>query len=183
MRLDARSGLRGVFVRADTRQPVRFVRWYDDATHEFEAFRCDPEIAKARGIPLSSLLYRGRCRLEFRPAAPLVPAPTGRLATSTPLEEIRREVLKGGEIKVRPILTVPGERRPECDEPLCHRAADYAVAVEQLVEPEKDAEGKLWERAVTVATAVWCAWHYRPPRQISQRGVEYELENVKVRPQ
>lgn len=181
MRLEAKSGMRGVFLRADTRQPVRFLRWYDTETCKFEAFRCDPEMAKARGIPLTSILYRGRCRLEFIPAQPLDRNPASRIAPSTPMEEIRREVLKGGEVKVRPILIIPGQKRPECDESLCHREADWAVAVEQMVEPEKDADGNQWERAVTVSTSLWCSWHYRPPRQISLRGVESELE-VKVRP-
>ena len=182
MRIEASSGVRGVLFRADTRTPVRFVRWYDAESGEFEAFRMDPEIARARGIPLRSLLYRGRCRLEFVPAQPLDPKPAGRIAPSTPLDEIRREVLKGGELKVRPIVWLPGQRPPECEERLCHRPAEWAVSVEQLVEPERGEDGNLYERAVMVAAHCFCSWHFRNPRQLSTRGVEYELE-VKVRPQ
>lgn len=180
MRLDSRSGLRGTFRRADTKQPVRFVRWYDDQTHEFEAFRIDPQEAKARGINPAALLYRGRAVLEFIPAQPLEKKPTGRIAPSTPLDEIRPEVLRGRT--VTPILIIPGQKRPECDEPKCHREADWSVADEQLVEPERGPDGKLYERAVTVGIRRYCAWHYRNPTQFSVRGVESEVE-VAARPQ
>ena len=181
MRLDSKSGVRGLFLRADTRQPIRFVRWYDTETHEYEAFRCDPAIAKARGIPLRSLLYRGRARLEFQSAKPLDAKPTGRIAPSTPLAEIAPDVLRGRVAK--PIIWLPGFTPPECQEPLCHRPAEWSVGVEQLVEPERGTDGKLWERAVMVDVSVWCSWHFKPPRQISQRGVEVELENIQARPQ
>lgn len=183
MRLDAKtSGVRGTFRRADNGQPVRWVRWYDDQTQEWEAFRVDPQLAKQRGIPLATLLYRGRCPLVFTPTNPVEAKPLGRQASSTPLEEIRREVLKGGEVKAEPILFVPGMPTPECEEPLCHRPAVWSVAVEQLVEPERGADGKLYERAVTVAAACFCDRHYRNPRQISERGVENEIV-VTARPQ
>lgn len=187
MRIEAKNA-KGVLVNADTGQPIRFARWAeipDDPRQpgEFEAFRMDPNIAKARGIPLQSLLYRGRCRLQFMPAQLVSDKPTGRRAPSTPLDEIRREVLRGGEVKVKPVVWLPGVTPPECMEPLCHRAAEWAVSIEQLVEPEKDANGKSWERAVMVDAEFWCSWHFRPPRQISQRGVEVELENIGARPQ
>lgn len=181
MLLKAKDGLRGEFRRADTDQIVRFVRWYDDATNEWEAFRCDPAIAKERGISLRSILYRGRCRLNFKAAVPAAAKPMGRVAPSTPLDEIRRDVLKGGEIQIRRLLWIPGGM-PECDEPKCHRRAEYGVAREQLVEPERGPDGRLYERAVLVDVGVYCPWHYRYPTQISQRGVESEVE-VGTRPQ
>lgn len=182
MILSAKSGLRGTFLRADTQQPVRWVRWYDDASHEWEAFRCDPSVAKARGIPLRSILYRGRCRLEFTPSAPSQSKQQGRVAPSTPLDEIRREVLKGGEIKVRPIVWLADVPAVVCDERFCHRRAEWSVGVERIVEPERGPDGRLYERAVMVACSVWCSRHYRSPRQISERGVENEIE-VTARPQ
>ena len=180
MILSAKDGLRGTFLRAGSRQPLRFVRWYDDQTHEWEAFRVNPDMAKARGINLQSILYRGRCRLEFIPA--VAAGTQGRVAPSTPLDEIRAEVLKGGELKVKPIVWVPGTRPPECEERFCHRPAEWSVAVERIVEPERGPEGTLFERAVVVACAAWCSRHYRNPRQISERGVESEIE-VGARPQ
>lgn len=183
MILKAADGLRGKFFRVDGGQEVRWVRWYDDVTEEWEAFRCDPEIAKERGIPLRSILYRGRCRLKFVPASPIGTAkPKGRVASSTPMDEIRREILKGGEVKVRPLVWMPGMKPIECDEPRCHRPAGWAVAVERLVEPERGPDGRLYERAVIIAAHAFCSWHYRNPVQISQRGVEREIE-VGVRPQ
>lgn len=180
MILDSQSGLRGVLANAETGQPIRWARWANLETGEYQAFRCDPQIAKERGIPLASLLYRGRCRLKFTPAAPLAAKPPLRIAPSTPLDEIRPEVLRGR--KVTPILYVPGLPPPECDEPLCHRAAQYQVADEQLVEPEKGPDGKLYERAVTVGVRKYCSWHFRNPTQLSIRGVQSEVE-VSVRPQ
>lgn len=186
MRIEAKNA-KGVLVNRDTGQPIRFARWAeipDDPQQpgEFEAFRMDPKVAKGRGMDLHALLYRGRCRLAFLPAR-LLERPMGRVAPSTPLEEIRQEVLKGGELKVKPVVWLPGVVPPECMEPLCHRPAEWAVSIEQLVEPEKDAQGQSWERAVMVDSEFWCSWHFRPPRQISQRGVEVELENIGARPQ
>src|SRR5579885_3284833 len=119
MILDSKSGLRGMLVNRDTGQPIRYARWADTETGCYEAFRINPEEARARGINPATLLYRGRARLEFIPAQPLDSKPTGRIAPSTPLAEIRPEVLKGRT--VTPILVIPGMRPPECDEPLCHR--------------------------------------------------------------
>lgn len=183
MILHSKDGLRGTFRRADNGQPVRWVRWYDTETHLWEAFRCDPAVAQMRGIPLRSLLYQGQCELIFTPTAPTPTKPAGRVAPSTPLEEIRREILKGGEIKVKPLVWLAGMKPPECDEPKCHRAAEYSVALERLVEPERGINGLLFERAVTIGAWSFCSWHYRPPRQISERGVETELENIGARPQ
>lgn len=183
MRLSAQDGLRGRFRRADNKQPLRFVRWYETETGEWEAFRCDPDIAKARGIPLRSILYRGRSRLEFIQAAPLASKPSGRAASATPLDEIRAAILKGGELHVQAIVWLPGEKPPECEGAKCHRRAEWSVAVEQIVEPERGSDGRFYERAVLIDAHNFCSWCYRPPRQISQRGVETELDNIVARPQ
>lgn len=180
MILHAKSGVRGELRDLDTGEIIRFVRWADTETGYYEAFRCDPAVAKTRGIPLASLVYRGRSHLQFTPTAILDPKPSGRRAPSTPLAEIRPEVLRGRT--VRAIVWIPGVLPPECDEALCHRAAEWAVSIEQLVEPELAEDGTLYERAVMVDAGVYCSWHYRAPRQITTRGVEIELDNVKARP-
>ena len=185
MILNAKSGIRGELKNADTGRVIRWVRWANIETGEYEAFRISPDVARARHIPLHGLIYRGHCRLVFTPAQVLDSRrPLGRVAPSTPLDEIRREVLKGGEVQVPPaqLLTLPGMPLVECDEPLCHRPAVYAVAIEQIVEPERGRDGRLYERAVTIGSAVFCWRHYRSPRQFSLRGVETEVE-VSVRPQ
>lgn len=188
MRLDAKSGVRGVLINRDTGQRITHVRWAEipdnpEQSGEYEAFRIDPELAKARGIPLVSILYRGRCRMQFTSATILENKPVIHLAPSTPLDEIRHEVLKGGEVKVTSIIYLPGMPIPECEERLCHRPATWSVATERIVEPERGEDGRLYERAVTVLTRVYCDRHYRPPVQISQRGVESEVEITRARPQ
>jgi hypothetical protein len=177
MRLDSKSGVRGVLLNAETGQPIRWAKWAeipDDPSQpgEFEAFREEPTAAAARGIPATAILYRGRCRLRFIPAAPRFgtkPSAVRDLVGS--LDEARRRVDKR--------LLILSD---ECDEPGCHRWADWQVAHEQLIEPEVDAQGKRHERAVTVKIENWCAKHYRPPVQTNQRGVESEVE-VEARPE
>lgn len=177
MRLDARTmPERGTFVNLASGQIVRWVRWHDTDTGEFEAFKTDPVIARELGIPLTRLLYRGRAALRFVPTHRTSGA-SGRLAPSTPLDEIRREVLAGRRM-ARPIIYVAGAPIPECNEPKCHRPARWECIIEQLVEPEKDTAGRLHERAVCLDVTRWCDWHYRPPRQLSERGVESEIEVV-----
>lgn len=184
MRLDAKtSGVRGEFRRADNGQVIRWVRWYDDVTHVFEAFRYDPQIAGDRGVPLRSILYQGRCELVFRETAVAAPKPSGRIAPATPLAEIKREILKGGEVRATPIVYVPGAPLIECMEPKCHQAAAWSVATERIVEPERGDDGKLYERAIAVDVHCWCNRHYRAPIQISARGVESEVPITRARPQ
>lgn len=65
-------GAVGVWVDPETRRPVRWVRWYDDQTGEYEAFRSEPKRAAARGVPLRTILYRGKAYLQFVPD-PAVP--------------------------------------------------------------------------------------------------------------
>lgn len=60
MILDARSGLRGIFVRLDNNQPVRWVVWYDTETTEFEAYRTDPDVAARLGVRPEHIRYRGK---------------------------------------------------------------------------------------------------------------------------
>lgn len=188
MILDAKSGVRGVLVNRETGQIIRHVRWADipenpEEMGEFEAFRVNPIFARERGIPLQSILYRGRCRLRFEPARTVDPKPAGRIAPSTPFAEIKREVLKGGEVKATPIVYVPGAPLIECHERYCHRPARWSVATERLVEPERGEDGKLWERAVVVDVLCWCDAHFKNPLQISERGVESEIEVTRARPE
>ena len=70
MRLDSRTGIRGLVFDLDTGQPIRWVRWADTETGEYEAFRSDPAAAKRLGTPLARLVYRGRARLKFVPTHP-----------------------------------------------------------------------------------------------------------------
>jgi hypothetical protein len=180
MRLDAKSGVRGLLVNVETGALIRFTLWAeipDDPRQpgEYEAWRWPPDECRRRyaaGEQRESLVVRGRCRLRFVPAAPLfAPRPSAREDLAGSLDEARRRVDRR--------LLVLGT---ECSEPLCHRPATWAVSWEQLIEPERDADGNLHERAVCVRRVAYCEAHYRPPRQRSLRGVESEVP-VLARPQ
>lgn len=168
----------GVWVDAETKQPIRWVRFYNDATHEYEAFRSDPEIAKQAGVPLRLLLYRGRARLVFMQTGVRPPKP------------VIRPVADDPEV-TRLLHTLPRPNRPDnidhgvplCDEPLCRRPAAFEVADEQEVSPSVGPDGTRYERAAVPAFRRYCPWHYRRPTFTSTRGVTREVEVVFGRPQ
>jgi len=68
----------GVWFDCETNRPVRWVRWYDDVSGEYEAFRMEPKRAVKSGIPLHSILYRNKSRLRFVPDPVAVPRGTVR---------------------------------------------------------------------------------------------------------
>jgi hypothetical protein len=179
MRLDSKSGVRGMLINAETGQPIRWVRWADVPDHpeqqgDFEAFTINPDDAKARGIPLADTVYRGRCRMRFVPAAPrFASTPTSQRDLNGSLEDARRRL-------VQPKLLVPGE---ECDEPGCHRLSAFRVSDEVEIEPQRDAEGRQLERAVATRIRSYCDKHYRLPTFTSTRGVQSEVEIEEARPQ
>lgn len=177
MRLDSRAGVRGMVRNRDTGELIRWVRWAEipedpEQPGEFEAFRSNPEEWKARGLPLSEIIYRGRARLQFIPAAPRIGGrPTSARELYESLDDARKSL-------VNPKLLVPGE---ECEERFCHRLASWQVADEHEIEPHTDAEGRRHERAVTVRVHCYCDRHFRLPVMVSRRGVESEV-NVEARP-
>jgi hypothetical protein len=181
MRLDSRDPAcpRGLFIELATGRPLRWVIWVELADDprlqsEFEAFREEPNSALARGILPAALRYRGRARLRFVRAAPVFgPKPSDPRDLVGSLEEARRRF-------VRAKLLIPGE---ECEEPLCHRLSAWLVGWERLIEPERDAQGRLCERAVTIAVKGYCDRHYRNPVQVSECGVESEIKIEGARPQ
>lgn len=186
MRLDSRepSSPRGVFLDAATGQPVRWVIWADLADDpalesEYEAFRSDPREALRAGVLPGTLRYRGRARLRFIPAAPLF-----RVKPTDP-RDLAGSLVEGRQRfrKARPLIFVPGTDHPECDEPLCHQPAAWSVSDEQEIEPERDAEGRLHERAITVRPRFYCSAHYRAPTFCNVRGVESEVPEEVARPQ
>lgn len=178
MRLDSRSGVRGMLFDAETGRPIRWVRWAEvpddpEQQGEFEAFRVDPKEAKARGVPLAEIVYQGRCRLRFVPAAPrfgIKPSDARDMAES--LDDARRRL-------VQPKLLIPGE---ECDEHGCHRLSCWRVSDEVEIEPRTLADGRLAERAITTRVRSYCHMHYRLPTFETIRGVQSEVK-VDARPQ
>ncbi len=179
MRLDSRSGLRGLLMNRDTGERIRFVRWAEipddpEQPGEFEAFRCEPEAYKALGFPLTDIIYRGKARLRFIPVAPRIPGkPTSERDLAGSLDEARKSL-------VNPKLLIPGE---ECEYPGCHRLSEWRVSDEQEIEPQADAEGNLGERAITLRVRCYCSKHYRLPTFTSRRDVTNEVPIEEARPQ
>ena len=178
MRLDSRSGLRGLLQNLDTREIIRWVRWAEipddpEQPGEFEAFRTEPEAYKAKCLPLSDIIYRGKARLRFVPAAPRIGVkPTSPRELAESLADARRRL-------VEPKLLVIGE---ECEERGCHRLSCYRVSWEQEIDPQRDADGRLHERAVAREAHCYCEYHARLPRFTSRRGVEAEVAVEKPDP-
>lgn len=173
MILDAHSGLRGVFVDDASGRPVRWVVWYDTETTEYEAFRCDPEVAAKLGVEPIALRYRGKARLRFIPATPAKrPSPTDPRDAAGSMQEAKR-------LWSKPLLLLPGR---ECDEPHCHQLAGWRTAVERVIEPVVGVDGVAYKRSIVLEIKNWCAKHYRWPQRISARGVESETL-VACRPQ
>ena len=153
---DARSDCaRGVWVREDNGEPVRFVRSYDTETGEYTAFRLDPDVARKNGLDPARLLYRGRARLRFVQSGVAAARAVG------PPPELRRR--RG----VR-CLMLPDR---ECEEPKCHAVACWGVLDAQEVAP--DAQGFRRHRAAN--TRYYCERHYRFPTVTSLRGVTAEV--------
>ncbi len=170
MVIDSKSGLRGMLVDADTGKPIRWAKWADLDSGEYTAFRINPKEARQRGIPLESILYSGKTRLRWVPAAP-------RFRPSKPSDAESLD-----EARQRLGIAIPPVDGVECEEPGCHRLAEWSVAREQLIEPERMPDGTLAERAVMIGRHQYCSRHYRNPVQVSLTGVESEVEAT-ARPQ
>ena len=186
MRIDSRrdappgsiKNARGMLRNRDTGEVIRWVIWAEipedpEQLGEFEAFRSNPEDWREKGFPLSEIRYTGRARLQFVPAAPRIGVrPTSPRELAESLDDARRRL-------VEPKLLVIGE---ECEERGCHRLSCFRVSWEQEIEPQRDADGRLHERAVAREAHCYCEYHARLPRFTTRRGVETEVEVEKPDP-
>jgi hypothetical protein len=173
MILDARSGFRGVLVRADTGERIPCARWANLDTGEWEALAVDP----LTGQPAQpARIIRGQCPLRFVPAAPVF-SPSAPASVKTSRESA--ESLAEAKGRVRRVLAVPGRG---CEEKGCTALAEWEVSWEQEIEPVQGTNGRLYERAITIRKHRYCSRHYRPPVFRDLRGVESEAA-VTVRPQ
>ncbi len=169
---------RGVLVRADTGEAVRWARWANLRTGEYEAWTRDPESLRPvlddlrrNGVPLSAFRRRGKAPLRFVPGPALAPRPTppGELAA-----------MVADERRATPCLVVPGR---DCEEPGCRRPAEYETADERQLAPAVAGDGRACDVGIVVRKRRWCSAHYRPPVSTSRRGVESEVEVTVARPQ
>ena len=166
MILDAKSGLRGILVNAETGQRIPFARWANTETGEWEALAATPD---GKSILQPKRIVRGKCRLRFVPSAGFV-APRPTVPEDPPLA--------AGETKR--VLAIPGR---ECEERFCHREAVWLTGDEEELEPQIGTDGRGYERGRVVRIHRYCNEHYRPPVHTSRRGVESEIEITTARPQ
>ena len=170
-----RAGQSGVLVDADTGQRIRWAMWANLTTGEYEALRMHPAEIRRRGLKAVDCAYKGRAHLRYVAFAPRVVG-LSKPHTASEIAEMVRHARKG-----LPCLIVEGV---ECDEPKCHRLAEWQTVEEQEIEPAIGAPfgvAQPLERAVAVKVWRWCPWHYRFPTFKSLRGVESETQ-VKARP-
>jgi hypothetical protein len=168
--VDARKGIRGVLVNAETGERIPFARWSNLETGEWEAWQATPD---GKQVAKPPRLIRGQCKLRFVEsyAPPLrQPAAVDAKAAAEQREEYHR--------KTEARLLVPGD---ECEAKGCHRLAGWTVAVERRLAPVRLGDGRLQEHGVVVAVHAFCDRHYRSPVSISERGVESQVE-VAARP-
>lgn len=172
MRLDSRTGLRGLWIDADTGARIPFVVWGDTETGEYEAWRATPD---GRALAEPKQKIKGRARLRFVPAAPTckreVPPS---LCGGTPVPD---RTPRGGGSRLSPLAV------QECEVRACHRPAAWVVQDWRQVEPERGGDGCFYDRAVLLVRHYFCDWHYRPPVETSRRGVENEIDVQVARPQ
>jgi|SRR6516165_733170 len=169
MILDARSGLRGRFLNLDTQEWVRFVRWYDDETGEYEAFALAEDGRQMANPPR---ILRCRARLRFFPDAGRVSPPSW---GGPPARLCSRGRGRG--------TPLPPLNFEECEVRGCHQKARWAVNDWQQVEPEQGEDGRLYDCGVLLRRHVYCNRCYRNPTEISLRGVESEVDIQVARPQ
>lgn len=169
MILDAKSGLSGVLIDLETGQEIRWARWANTDTGDYQAFRSDPKEARRRGISPTSLLYRGRTRLRFvasaTASAPVKPTPQTPKPSRPP------------QVGRRCVVT-PGRG---CQAYGCLRDAEWYVADEQALPEERGSDGRQYEQARVVGSRFLCPWHYSNPRTIHPDGSSSPIE-VAARP-
>ncbi len=178
MRYDSHSGLRLNFFRADGR-PVRWVRWYDDQTHEWSAFRMDPSRAKSLGIPLESIAYSGQCPLVVKPAVGENRSP--RQAAEPPKIVPATASFKPTPQR-KPAVALPEGLIQECETHGCHKRATYYTNDVQEAEPVKGLDGNFYRTQRPTVRHYFCESCYRLPVKTSQRGVEAEIQVTAARP-
>ena len=167
MRIDAKSGLRGELFDADTGAQIRWCRWADLATGEYEAFRQDPDEAEARGLSLYALVYRGRCRLRFEEREREVRLPP-RLVLRDGTGDARQAAALRQKYQ-RVIEKIVSVRGVGCEWPACGRDAEWLTGDLMLLPPEESG-GLFYRRQALVNRHRYCSRHYRLPRVIAPNG-------------
>lgn len=188
---------RGLLLDVARNEPIRFVRWANLATGEFEAFRSDPKetnrLARClRQAALHALIYRDTVQLRWIPTvnlaavapppakpepAPAVPADTARPHRVGDMPAAGEPVWR--PVKAERVVAVAGRT---CQHYACFRWADWMVSEEVERPPEVTAAGA-FERAEHRRTRFWCDFHYQPPTLWDAKGELIQTQEVEARPQ
>ncbi len=177
MIISAKSGKRGVLVNTDTGERIPLARWANTETGEYERFATLDGKTILRDGDNRPLVNRGKARLKFIESGTIINPGKESLTPEQEKEEIRT-IAKDYVKDYQEITPTPGI---ECDEPMCHRLAQWEVAHEQEIDPGVNTTGNPCERAVTVETGRFCSEHWRPPTITTLRGITKE-QVVNVRP-
>ena len=152
------SGIRGDLFDESVFPPrkIRWARWYDTETGEYEAFRIDPRDAKRLGIKLSGMVYRGKGKLRF----------------------VKHHVEAERTIDYQPSLPSSFQRKGrrcvidpqrKCEHKDCYRLAEWVTGDDKLTTPA-EVNGRRYETGEIIREHYWCSFHYQMPRQIYQDG-------------
>jgi hypothetical protein len=163
------SGARGDLFDENYFPPkrIRWARWFDLETGEYEAFRIDPKICKRLGVKLLTMVYRGKGRLKFiqtgiakqeRPAqTAMMP---GKGIPSFSLRKGRRCVID----PTRKCEHKSGMGWPDCDKP-----AEWVTGDDKLLDPLQVGQ-RTYETGEIIQEHYWCSKHYQEPRQVFPDG-------------
>jgi hypothetical protein len=156
----------GVFARTGQGEAVRWVVWYDDATHDWEAYRVNPDDARKNGIDPSRFRYRGHGPLTFH---------------RDPLAAPRLPVARAGRTPPRRdrCLALPGR---DCEHYGCGRPATYCTTDYEEAAPELGADRNRYRKVRAVERHWWCHRHYRAPEE-KREGDTVRRVEVVTRPQ
>lgn len=176
MLLRAKDGLRGRFRHRGTGEFVRYVRWYDEETGEYEAFRRNPDTGCREK-------YRGRAPLQFIPNP--VATADATLTEAVPEDESQYPTRR---VSARRLLKWLFEDR-DCEHYGCIHKAEWRTAdevhlppVEKLetIPPLLAADGTVlvparqklrrFERGKVVRSHYWCHQHYQRPGLVYPDG-------------
>ena len=163
MIIDAKSGMRGVLVNADTGERIPLAFWANLETGEYRAFRTVDGKTPTKNIAGQTISYDGKSRLRFIETGGLYTTPPPTPSSPTEYRTLER------------CLVVPGRN---CEAKGCSRLAEWETAVERLI-----ASPDGFERAVLVGRRRWCSWHYRLPYEVDEKGEVVREIEVATRPQ
>ena len=155
---------------------IRWARWFDIDTGEYEAFRIDPRVCKQLGVKLKTMVYRGQGRLKF--------IQTG--AAGSGIEQGKRggnpsfSQRKGRRCVIDP--TRKCEHKSGMGYPDCTKPAEWITGDDRLLDPVQ-VDQRAYETGEIVQEHYWCSKHYQEPRQVFPDGSSEPIDVQCGRPE